>query len=490
MEVVRLTNLGNLTLANMLKIKSNYAFNSSLKKEKLARLWASETEMENFESLFTKYHNPNSFWFIAKEGGSYCSRGRYGYDGININKIDESIQRFSELDLVRTVEDTRHPKEINQDIKKDEYSNPIKYLEELMLELTGLCNLNCGHCYRGGSREGEYGLSVEEIKKALEPLLRAGIASIQVTGGEVTLRKDDLFKIIDWASQFLLLRSAPDKYGIREEMEKNFSHATLIKYIDRICVLTNSFFDNQREFVRKLKSYGNVLLQVSLDSLDEETTDKNRGEKGVFDKVKSLTEICEEEGVFLRVISHGIGSIETKKTRENYLYFARKASEMTHSRGMIQLGNAVKNNFEPKHSDSPNKYIGLLSPSKENKNGWCEGFTEPAQLTIRPTGNVGSCLYAYALPEEFGNLKSNSMIEILNEIQNTRIYEMFKDGSIEQYQHELDKFLFSREFSKSCEPLILTLDYALTKEILIHQGVKNPVQKANEEVARAYKFIN
>ena len=490
MEVVRLTNLGNLTLANMLKIKANYAFNSPLKKEKLAKLWTSENEMENFKRLFTKYHNPKSFWFIAKEGGSYYSRGRSGYDGITINRIDESIQRFTELGLVRTVKDTRHPKEINQDIKKDEYSNPIKYLEELMLELTGLCNLSCKHCYRGGSREGEYGLSVEEIKEALKPLLRTGIASIQLTGGEVTLRKDDLFKIIDWASQFLLLRNVPDNYGIQKEMEKIFSHGTLLKYIDRICVLTNGFFDNQREFVKRLKSYGNVPLQVSLDSFDEETTDKNRGKKGVFNKVKSLVEICEEEEVFLRVISHGIGGIETKKTREIYLYFARKASEMTHSGGMIQLGNAVKNNFEPKHLDSPNKYIGLLSSSKENQNGWCEGFTEPAQLTIRPTGNVGSCLYAYALPEEFGNLKSSSMIEILNGIQNTRIYKMFTDGSIERYQHELDKSLFSREFSKSCEPLILTLAYTLTKERLMHQGVENPVQMANEEVARTYKFIN
>ena len=399
------------------------------------------------------------------------------------HKANQDFQRFYELGLIRFVNDSRSPKEIKQNIIMNENNNPIKYLGIVSLELTGLCTLNCGHCYRGGSKEDEYGLSVAEIKKALEPLLRAGIKGMNITGGESTLREDDLFEIIDYVSPFLVLG------GIVEKKSKT--------PIPTIGILTNGYFDNQRQFVRKIKSYGNVAIQASLDSLDEETTDRNRGE-GVFTKVKSLAKICKEEGVYFeismlcdseflnreRIFKHGFTEEEIKNSE----YFYNMGSKQR-AGAIIQLGNAAQRKVKPV-IESSNNYFGALSHAKKPKDGWCKGFTRPAELRIRPNGNVGNCSYAYGFPEEFGNLKSSSMEEIINGIQNTRIYQMFGDGSIERYQHELDKSLFQNIFNGSCEVVILTAAYGLTKERLIRQGVDNPVQMANEKVARTYKFIN
>jgi molybdenum cofactor biosynthesis enzyme MoaA len=551
MELARLTNLGNLTLANLLDIEYNYDENSSQKREKLAKLWASEQEMNLFERLFTFYHDEKSNIFIAKEGGSYLLKGRIRKYEPQLNNVDKLIQRYIELGLVRIVDDSRTLRDIDKDIKRDEYANPIKHVSNVMIELTGLCNLYCKHCFRSGSREGEYGLTVEEIKKALVPLLRAGIRRIGFTGGEATQRKDDLLELIDYSSQFLVLKGVPleeklkywygtsdatvdgllktkdfvklrkklktqlriskdqlpeNVYNISKENTPEDVEELLRKQADKyleevknppiydinldsIVLYTNGFFDNQRELVKTLKSYGNVIIQTSLDSLDEETTDRNRGKKGVFAKVKSLTEICKEEDVRLSIVFHEMGGTKTKKDQKNLKYFLNMAKVSLINR-IFQLGNAPQNNFDHMNENGSNNYIGALSSSKKHGDGWCKGFTRPVSLHIRPTGKVGNCTRAYAVPEEFGDIKSSSIADIVNGIQNTRIYQMFKDGSIERYQHELDKSLFSKTFNKSCEIVILTAAYILTKERLMRKGVENPVQMANLEVARTYKFIN
>jgi sulfatase maturation enzyme AslB (radical SAM superfamily) len=484
MEVVRLTNLGNLTLGSMLDLESIYKENSSLRRGRLSKLWDSEDQMNLFHHLFGIYFAKDQESIVIKDADSYLLLKKISKHSrfAKAHKINYDLKRFLDLGLIRTVQDARPIEETIQDIKKDEYTNPIKYLNRLYLELTELCNLNCGHCYRGGSRE-EYGLSIEEIKKTLEPLLRAGIRSMAITGGEATLRRDDLFHILDYVSPFLVVE------GISEGKKPDLP----------IGILTNGYFENQREFVKKVKTYGNVSIQASLDSFEEEKTDRNRGKKGVFAKVKSLAQICKEEEVclYLSMLSgcefsdyDRLKTYQfTEEEKENMEFFGGKVHRIGIS-GITILGNAAQQNFEHLKLKSTNNYFGSLSHSKKHHDGWCKGFTRPTQLNIRPNGNVGTCDNAYGFPEESGNLKSTSMIEILNGIQNTRIYQMFKDGSIEQYQHELDKSLFPKTFIGSCEVVTLTAAYGLTKERLMRQGVENPVQMANEEVARTYKFIN
>lgn len=547
MEVVRLTNLGNLTLKNLLELDKTYAENAGLKRRKLARLWGSQEVIDGFQELFSPYHSGEDF-FVAKKGDNYFKKDRFLRATSPSSATPELMEAFEQMGLVRVVNEDKPLEDIVADIKRDEFANPAKYIRNATVELTGLCNLKCRHCYRGGSREGEYGLPTEEVKKALEPLLRAGIRHITITGGEPTLRRKDLLEIIDYASQFLELNGVSVeerlqyKYGtpnptvedvlktdryvnLRKQLMKQLSmskdkllagdwnicnentpedvekflreHAEWdLEYarkpsdynLDSVGVLSNGFFDDQRELIRTLKSYGNISMQTSLDSYDEQTTDRNRGRKGVFVHVKNLVEVSKEEGFDLSIQGHNINGRKNGEAKESYNYFNEKVRVLD-IEGMLQLGNAVQGDeFETRNTMSSHNYIGGLSLANRHGDGWCKGFTRPDTLHIRPTGNVGNCLYAYAVPDEFGNLHQMSMAEIINGIQDTKVYQMFKDGRIEQYQHELDKSLFPKRFSKSCEPLILTLTYGMIKERLVEQGVENPVQRANEEVARMYKF--
>lgn len=56
--------------------------------------------------------------------------------------------------------------------------------------VTGLCNLNCRHCYMEGP-SGRYGeLSFEEILGIIEQFARANVLEVSLTGGEPFLRRD------------------------------------------------------------------------------------------------------------------------------------------------------------------------------------------------------------------------------------------------------------------------------------------------------------
>lgn len=58
----------------------------------------------------------------------------------------------------------------------------------LWLELTGLCNLSCRHCYAGSGPDGTHGaMSVGEWFSVIDQAADMGVSMIQLIGGEPTL---------------------------------------------------------------------------------------------------------------------------------------------------------------------------------------------------------------------------------------------------------------------------------------------------------------
>lgn len=536
MKLVRLTNLGNLTLKNLVGLDKKYEENAGLKRKKLAQLWNSRRDMEMFENVFSRYAFPKSGALLL----------RYGEEGSSID--DSQIDRFRKMGLVDLINEGGDLFKVLDKLEEDYTTNPLQDTGRIVLELTGSCNLRCNHCYRGGSRKGEYGLSVDKIKSALEPMLRAGVYSITITGGEPTVRKKDLIEIIDYLSQFMELKgvSVEEKrlfrYGLpnptidnllrtpqfvkmREELiaqlnlpksevhpgmwnicnensmddveailknqaywSLEYSKEPYYSNTDNIGVLSNGSFDDPRDLVQYFKSRG-VHLQTSLDSFNGHRVNRNRGEIGLFGKLKRLIKISSDEEFRLHMVAHNLGGVESRREKENEKYFDRFV--IGGFGGMLPIGNAAQNKFKLRDRGSRSYgFIGQLDSHKSAREGWCTGWTFPEDIHIKPTGVVGNCLYAYAVPEEFGNLHLSSMEDIVNNIQNSRVYQMFRDGSIERYQHELNKSLFPEKFSSSCEVVAITLTYGVVKEMLIQRGIEESVakEKANDEVARIYKF--
>ncbi|MBN2459005.1 radical SAM protein [Candidatus Woesearchaeota archaeon] len=445
-----MTNLGNTVLGRMLL------------KEKPSKGWSSPQAIEGFKRMFSTYHaqvsNP-----ILKEGTDlYQIKGIFGTKQEIQPDLKKHFAEYERLGLITTANSISSLDEAIDAIGHENRINPIKYLKEATIDLTGLCNLKCRHCYRGGSHEGEYGLSVEQLKEALNPLFTAGVKQFTFTGGEPTLRAKDLITLIDY-------------------INRN-------SYPKRIAVLSNGAFPKPHELVQELAQRDHVFLQLSLDSYEREATDHNRGVPGTFAKVKKVVQLSKKEGLPVTLQVHMLGNNRSEEAQANSEYFGNNVHSVSETKGMLMFGNAVENGHLPSYKHFIT--LGGLSPKYSHNAGWCKGFTRPTRLIIRADGEVTNCNYTYALPEEFGNLNSSSMVDIINNIQGTRAYEMFKDGSIESYQEELDKNIFGRRFSTSCEPMALTLAYGMIKEKLIREGAKDPVAQANLEVARKYKYAH
>jgi len=549
MHVARLTNIGNLTLKNLSRLDDRYKENAESKRRKLAALWPSERAMSDFQRLFSSYHSASAKPIVVSGNDIHQSMAPEAKTGRQLGTETSALMDlFIELGLVRIEHMSGPIGEVATQLQADERSNPARNIGSVTIELTGLCNLACKHCYRGGSREGEYGLPADVLKVALAPMLRAGIHSIELTGGEPTLRRADMLEIVDYASQFLVLDgvSLEDKlrfkYGTQtptvEDVLKcdwmvrwrnvlmaqlalpedqirigmyNICDKNTAADVERILmgiakdqlkhdkrevsapdgthILSNGCFQKPEELVKRLKAYGpGVEMQTSLDSYNEERTDANRGKSGVFRRVRELAEICHRIGFPLAIEAHCMGGIRTNAERSARAYFEKMASPIKELERISPLGNAARSDFCVQPTQFPRTSVGDLDPSKPHGQGWCKGFTRSSVVHIRPTGNVGNCVRAYVLPEEFGNLHSQQMAGIVNRIQNTRVYQMFNDGRIERYQHELDTDIFPASLLGPCDLVVLTLAYGVIKERMIEEGVASPSERANELVASLYKF--
>lgn len=121
----------------------------------------------------------------------------------------------------------------------------------LRLSLTDRCNLNCVYCTpleKQGFLKHEELLRHEELARAAAAFVRAGVKKIRLTGGEPLLRRNILG----------LVRLIKDIPGLKE-----------------LALTTNGLLLG--ELAAPLKSAGLDRVNVSLDSLDQETFKKITG---------------------------------------------------------------------------------------------------------------------------------------------------------------------------------------------------------------------
>lgn len=134
------------------------------------------------------------------------------------------------------------------------------------------CNLHCIHCGYGFAKDTQkYELPVASFISALKEAKELGASSVNITGGEIFVRKD-CFELLDAAYSL----------GYNINIETNG-------------VLLTS------EDITKLKLYGNKLrVAFSIDGLNKETHERIRG-KNTFDKTMSVIKTLSASDVRVRV---------------------------------------------------------------------------------------------------------------------------------------------------------------------------------------------
>lgn len=142
----------------------------------------------------------------------------------------------------------------------------------LTIELTAGCNLRCRHCYRESDASKNTCLPTAELLAILERLQRAGLRSVELTGGEPTLHRD-----------------FP---AILEFCGRTF---------DLIGVLTNGTILTPRMMDLMAGLGDRLLLNVSLDGSTAEEHDLRRGVAGAFARTTCNIQWLARRGIKVRV---------------------------------------------------------------------------------------------------------------------------------------------------------------------------------------------
>jgi len=137
------------------------------------------------------------------------------------------------------------------------FTTPLSAPYRMDIALTYRCNNKCVHCYVGERKKQE--LSVEEWKRVIEKLYKAGIPHIVFTGGEPTLY---------------------------EGLEKLIAHAEKLGIVTGLN--TNGRKLKDRAYLQKLVDAGLDHVQITVESSDREIHNKMTGSDSFDETIEGL----------------------------------------------------------------------------------------------------------------------------------------------------------------------------------------------------------
>lgn len=142
----------------------------------------------------------------------------------------------------------------------------------MSIELTDGCNLRCRHCYRASSPRLAHRLPTAQLLAALDEMARAGVRSVELTGGEPT--------------------SHPDFAAILRKS---------LAVFDLTAVLTNGTLLNAETICILADAGPKAVVQLDLDGATAEQHEGLRGMPGSFAKALNNLHHLTARGVAVRV---------------------------------------------------------------------------------------------------------------------------------------------------------------------------------------------
>lgn len=146
-----------------------------------------------------------------------------------------------------------------------------------------ICNIKCQFCYDLDHLNKQKGPSLEQLRKKMQTLKAKGMSTIDLTGGEATVRKD----LID------IIRMVKEEFGIQN-----------------ICLITNGFKLADKKYMDQVVQAGVNEFLFSIHGASAEIHDYLADVKGSFDRVVKALKEANQLGIKLRV--------NTTVTSKNY----------------------------------------------------------------------------------------------------------------------------------------------------------------------------
>jgi mycofactocin radical SAM maturase len=290
-------------------------------------------------------------------------------------------------------------------------------------EITGACNLRCGHCLSAGLRTEEGGeLDFSQCRALIDELARMEVFQVNFGGGEPFLRED-----------FLDILGYAHSRGITT------------------CVSTNGTTLDEA-LVDELLNMAPVYLQVSLDGARAETNDAIRG-PGTFARVLAAIRLLSERGypdlsLNMVVTRLNAGEIaEFDRLARRYGAKTRLSRFRPSGAGcgtwedyrltrdqLVALSGFLGDNPEILTGDS----FFALTPDSRRALGLNMCGAAKMTCAVAPDGSVYPC--AFLCSPEFlaGNVKTESLSAVF---QSSAVLERFRELEVDSCR-ACDRFSF------------------------------------------------
>lgn len=307
------------------------------------------------------------------------------YDGSEVKDIEKYLARFK--------------KQVDKAIKSETFPPYFDAPVGCQMELTYRCNQRCLHCY---NRSGECTtqakeLTIEEWVEVAKQLVEMNIFECIISGGEPTLLKDDLMKIMDPI------------------------HDSGADFV----FITNGMLANKK-FIDKMKKYNFEWFQVSIDGADSNVHDFIRQAPGSWKKAVKAAQLVKEAG-FPLVISHCVTRQNVSQVGEMidlayYLGAVRiilgpfmNSGRAILNHDKLSLSKSQVEHFEKVHKAKVKKYLYQMRvmTAMDTALGFRYLTSAPTRtMLIRPNGDVRlDC----SLPFKIGNVREQSLVDIWNQ---------------------------------------------------------------------------
>ncbi len=252
-------------------------------------------------------------------------------------------------------------------------------LKSAFLELTKHCNLNCVHCYVVDNTHRNE-LTTEEVKRFLDELAAEGFLLLQLTGGEVLLRKD-FFELAQYAKQrrfnltiftngTLITEAVADRFASLRPYRVEISlHGVTPETCDAVTAVAGSY-EQILQGVRRLKARAvPVMLKANVLDLNVQ-------------EVTHVRRIARELGVGFRTFDPAI-----------FPRFSGDRSSVDHAASVEGLQGAMVESFRVLSEQELQVALSHPCPAADNRP--CD-IGSDSQVTIGADGYLYPCpLYRF-----------------------------------------------------------------------------------------------
>jgi len=287
---------------------------------------------------------------------------------------------------------------------------PFLFVKGINIELTYSCNLACSHCLQQPLRPSGTAswFSTELAEKVLQDAKWLGFfrQGLNVTGGETFLAGSPVLEVL----------AISHAMGIPTRANTNawWGEQSQIQ-------IGTQRFSNDSDVVEALTMRGLQRLALSLDN-------RYKQYPQLLSRLVRVASLCEQIGQDYELVATDPAKDISGKFLAQ-LFVANGSRKPHHLRvtPMTMVDVGVASPREAKISNS--KKLSVLARTSDCKG---EGFHRPHYLHINPNGGVRSCTYAPGSGWH-GNIKEQSLIEILNTAARNPVFCLFEQGNLEHF---------------------------------------------------------